>query len=269
MSEKDFIIRRLDTDSDGRYYQAVDKEGKTLWTYPSVTTIIDGAYPTGDYLMSWIRTNGLSGQFEYEEAARMGTEIHTIIERLLNGEAVPTEKLERKVKKCVQAFIDWYYEFKPRIIQTESIVYDIGLEYAGTMDLICELDYTKGKEVYKGIYIVDYKSSSTIQDKHRVQIAAYWNAAGGNHKAATLHLGNKTKAKWSFAEFEPNEFFAQFKHFQQTFRILNPDAEPKITEYPEAFALRPLESTDAQGTAPDSDSMTHIGSIPPKQPKKA
>jgi hypothetical protein len=242
--ESNITIRRVDGTSDGaRFYQGVDDQERVLWCYPSVTTILSGSVPTGSYLMKWIRDNGLSGQVIFEKAAENGTSAHEIIELLLNGGEIVTDGLEERVKKCVQSFIDWHREFKPITIATEQIVVNHEERYAGGLDYICKLDYQKGSKVYKGIYIIDWKTSSSIHDKHKYQTLAYHEAVrkqGGEYadaKAAIVHLGNRTKANWSFIPVELEHNLKGFRLFNQVYRFLNPDSRPNKTEYPKVFTL--------------------------------
>ena len=244
MKSQDIIIQRIDSEDDRRFYQGIDKDGKIHWAYPSVTTILDATVPKDNYLINWIRVNGIGGQAIFEKAAEDGTEVHEAIEVLLNGGQVPvSENMRLKVKRCIQAFIDWYNEFKPKTIATEQIVVNHQEKYAGGCDYICELDYEKldakgkVKESYKGKYVIDWKSSNSIQDKHHYQVAAYQMAVDPMAKAAIVHLGNRTKAGWSFKEVNHEESYTMFSHFNKTFQMLNPDAQPKVTEYPPAFKL--------------------------------
>ena len=246
MLKEDFI-RRADEEGSARFYSGVTElrdangeptgEEEVLWTYPSNTTVLDASYPMDSYLIKWIRENGLQGQAIFEKAAEEGTAVHVAIENLLLGKALQSFEFSSKEKKCIQAFIDWYDEFKPKIISTEHIVVNHEFKYAGTLDLVCELDYTKGKTVYKGRFIVDYKTSTSVQPKHKLQVSAYQQAEDPTAQTAILHLGNRTKAKWSFLPFDPAPQWEGFKLFKQVFEFMQPDAQPKIIEYTETFTL--------------------------------
>lgn len=244
--ENNLIIRRLDGDDENsRFYQGVTKEeGEILWTYPSVTHVLGSVYPMDDYLLKWIRTNGLSGQMEFEKAGKIGTQIHTVIESLLAGTPVRTEGLSFKVKKCVQSFLDWFEEYKPTIIDTEQIVVDHDLGVAGTRDFKCGLDYKeltptgKVKNHYEGVYTIDWKSSMSIHEQHYIQNSQYWKADGCEGKTAIVHLGNRTKKKYSFLEHDQDEYVKKFKHFNETFKLMYPNAQPQKTEYPDVFTLK-------------------------------
>lgn len=234
------FIRRLDSlDGNGRFYQGVQPDEieyeKILWTYPSVTHVIQQVYPKGTYLIKYMRDNGMTGQVEFEKAGDEGTEVHINNDRLLHGEAVQTQGVEPKILKCTKAFLDWFADADPKILKSEQILANHDLRVAGTIDLLCDI----GGE----LWLVDYKTSASLHDSQRVQVAAYWDTLKKEYpdreiKCALLHLGNKTKAKWSFADFEPAPFLDQFKHFRQTFDMLNPDAKPDETKYPEFFFIK-------------------------------
>lgn len=243
-NNNEIIVNRLDDENGGmRFYQGVAKDGTVLFTFPSVTTILDAAVPKDSYLVRWIREQGIGGQAIFETAADEGEASHISIETLLNGGTVPSEGMTPKVKKCVQAFIDWYNEFKPKIISTEQMVYNMDERYAGGCDFVCELDYEKKnakgevKESYKGTFIIDWKTSNSIHDKHFYQVAAYQRAINPKARTAIVHLGNRTKAGWSFKEFDTDKAWEYFQHYNKTFQMNYPDAQPNLKEYPAIFTL--------------------------------
>lgn len=254
-------INRLDNDTRGwRFYEGVIKkltkkaDGKVeeveerQWCYPSVTTKIGEVYPTSFYLTKWIRDHGEYGQATFEKAGDEGTDVHIAIEDLLNGAEVSTLLMEDKVKRCLLAFVDWYNEFKPEILETEHIMVNHELKYAGTKDLRARIDYQKGKTHYKGVYTIDYKTSKSVHDSQRVTTAGY--IEDENDKGAILHLGNQTKAGWSFLEFDVDKYRKQFIHFNNTFEMLYPNSDYRKLECPQVLTLKlnnnekSIDSTD-------------------------
>jgi predicted RecB family nuclease len=230
-------IKRLDNDTSGRrFYQASDKD-KVIFTYPSVTTILDETVPKDAFLIKWIREQGIGGQAIFEKAAEEGTEAHVAIEELLNGGVVPTEDMSPKVKKCVQAFIDWHELHKPETLETEQIVYNMEGRYAGGCDYVCKIgDQT---------YVIDWKTSNSIQDKHLYQVAAYRMALDTKYpdaKTAIVHLGNRNKCGFTFKEFDWKEAYKFFEHYNTTFKMNNPDVKPNIKTYPQLFKLNTNEN---------------------------
>lgn len=232
------MIYRIDNSSDGlRYYQERDDSGMVQWTYPSFTTKLSKVYPIDPYLMDYIRKEGEQGRAKFEKAGEEGTEVHIAIDRLIRGEAVDTTEMSQKVKRCISAFIAWAEEFRPKFMASETMLANHQLKVAGTRDCLAELNYTKGKTEYKGIYVIDWKTSSSLHEEHKVQVAGYWSCGDMTYKTALVHLGNKTKAGWSFSEFEPLPYYEQFKHFNKTFEMLYPDSMPITEEYPDLFKL--------------------------------
>jgi len=235
MPKMEQIIKRINT-ATGRFYSG-EVDGAKLWTYPSVTTILSAVYPSGYYLEKWIRDNGEHGRIEFEKSADQGTETHVAIEELLRGGVVPVyEEMPLKVKRGIQAFIDWYNAVKPKIIASEHIVYSDAMRYAGACDLICEID--------NEMWVVDFKTSRSLHDQHRAQVSAYAYAQkfAENPKVALLQLGNSTKKGYTWSEVDYEKFLNQFRHFKKTFDMLHPDAKPSIKEYPEFFTIEDIKS---------------------------
>ncbi len=232
------MIRRIDNSVDGwRFYEQLNEKGERTHCYPSNTTKIDAVYPKDAFLVQWIREQGLGGQAIFERAGEEGTEAHVAIDALIRKKKVATEFMSLKVKRSVQAFLDWVQEFKPEFIASEEMLINHEYKFAGTRDLLCRLNYVDGKNKYIGVYCIDYKTSKSIHEKHKIQDAGYWACGDPTDKTAILHLGNNTKNGWSFLEFDPVKYFEQFKHFNKTFEMLYPNSEPKIEDYPEFFSL--------------------------------
>ena len=234
------IIRRIDGSTEGfRFYEGVnDATGEQEWCFPSCTTVIDAVYPKDSYLIQWIREQGLGGQAIFEKAGEEGTEAHIAIDALIQGKEVRTEGMSEKAKRCVQAFLDFCDEMKPEFLKSEEMLANKELGFAGTRDVLIKLNYEKGKTKYQGTYCVDYKTSQSVHDKHRIQNVGYWTCGEPTDKVAILHLGNRTKAGWSFLEYEIEPYLTQLKHFVQTFKLLFPNAKPTIRTYPDFFSLK-------------------------------
>ena len=135
----------------------------------------------------------IAHRLKKEKAGELGTGVHKLIETLCN-EAIQANggllKPDTKSDNAqVQKFIDWALEKNVRFIESEKMVYSRESWYAGTFDLILEID---GKK-----YIADIKTSSGIYPEAYLQMAAYQNALAemGEHEdiqgAAVINLDKK------------------------------------------------------------------------------
>lgn len=128
-----------------------------------------------------------------EDAGLKGTDIHSKVESLVKeaiqangGLLAPDTKSDTPQ---VQKFIDWALENKVKFIDSEKSVYSRESWYAGTFDLVLEID---GKK-----YIADVKTSSGIYPEAFLQMAAYQNALeemgehGDIQGAAVINLDKK------------------------------------------------------------------------------
>ena len=229
-------IRRIEViEYDERFYQLGDKY------FPSVTYVLGLAYPSGGGLTRWIGDVGNKRAEEIrDEAGEDGSYVHDAIDRMIKGEQIKGEDIDKlfkksdrilKIKRCLKAFLDFYKEYKPIILSTEFTVVNINEKYAGTVDLKCIIN---DKE-----YIIDYKTSKSISVEHKVQLAAY-NQADNENKAniAILHLGNTTIKGYSFLEVkEKEQYYNQFNITNKLFQEIYPDAKPKINIFPLEFFL--------------------------------
>lgn len=97
-------------------------------------------------------------------AAEMGSKIHDWIEKYVAGES-PPEPLHEGMKKATQSFVEWYKTQNIRPLFTEKRLCSVNYEFAGTADLVCELD---GK-----LTILDWKTGSGIYPEMFLQLGAY------------------------------------------------------------------------------------------------
>lgn len=99
---------------------------------------------------------------ERDKAARRGTRIHQVLEAAAHGD--PTD-CPRDLLPMAQQAVDLLDREGVRTVETEARGYNRGLWYAGTIDLIADIN---GKT-----WLLDWKSSRSIHETHIMQIAAY------------------------------------------------------------------------------------------------
>jgi hypothetical protein len=102
-----------------------------------------------------------------DKAAGIGTEVHAVVEASLKGQPLPRISTEEALAAC-NAFMDWRQKHDIRPIANEQILFSKEWWYAGTADIIAEID---GQ-----VTIADIKTSSGIYPEMFMQIAAYTNA---------------------------------------------------------------------------------------------
>lgn len=212
--------------------------------FPSVTTVI-GILGKGDALLGWaakcavayVRDNiekmGLEttlklAEFQWrearEEAADIGTEIHTLIHKYIKFGKDAAGIMRPEVENGFLAFLDWEKEHKVQWISTELQIVSRTHGYAGTLDAICLFD---GKK-----YLIDFKSSKGFYDGYDMQLAAYRiGAAENGHQTegcGILRLDKETGLpEWKdYSDIQDqagNAFLAlvRFYYLQKNWRLKN------------------------------------------------
>lgn len=103
------------------------------------------------------------------KSADWGILTHLTLQRVISGEK---KKVDAKIVPSVRAFLKWQKEHSFKVSDPardiERRVYDRDFLYAGTIDLLAEIDGVRG--------IVDIKTSSGIWEEYFLQTAAYMNA---------------------------------------------------------------------------------------------
>lgn len=193
------------TTLDERFY----RRESDLKIIPSATWIAS-CYPKGVGFYRWLAEHGWDeAEAIKQEAGERGSKVHHGIESLLKGQTIRHDQamlnvetnLEEEISvseyECLVSFRDWFIETWPRIILTESLVFNDEENYAGTMDCKCEID---GE-----IWILDFKTSQNIWPSHELQLSAYRHAPENADvkRTAILQVGyRRNKRKYKFTEVE-------------------------------------------------------------------
>lgn len=99
-----------------------------------------------------------------DRAKARGTRCHEIAEEYLLVGEIDIDEIETEYIPYVQQFVLWVKTYRPKVLYTEKRLW--GKDFAGTLDLICEID---GK-----IINVDYKFTSAMDKKSlSVQLEGY------------------------------------------------------------------------------------------------
>lgn len=227
-----------------RWYMKTLENGE-IKEYPSVTWI-GGYCPKGIGYYKWLAQNGWNdAETIKEERGNEGYKVHKGIESLLLGNKIgiddtlpnadgEQEKITLSEYEAIMSFAEWHREVKPETIDSEIVVFNDELMYAGTVDFVCKID---GK-----VTIVDFKISNDVYDSHRAQVSAYkpaYEQLSGNKvdNLAILQLNykrNKTK-KWKYneVEYDLDLFLAAKKFWQQ--ECANVKIQQK--DYPTSISL--------------------------------
>jgi len=236
MKKYDIVIKATETE----HYYWVDG----VWA-PATTHILDMAAPKEFGLIEFFKNNTAEDIKRISDTAKAnGSAVHDACERLLNGEEVSLQDLDKRGKDAIVAFLLWYDEVKPRDYLTEHTVASCSPLYAGTLDLVASID---GKRC-----IVDFKTNKGgIYFSNKLQVMAYKKAyeeTTGEKIDATyiLRLGSQHKSgyEWKLVD-DVTE--ADFVKVYDTYITMNggklPEP-PEIEIYPEKIKLPRIDLRD-------------------------
>ena len=109
---------------------------------------------------------------EKKDAGDTGNAVHEFLHQFARAKIDRTEAPElpadRKVRKCIKGFLDWYKAHKVVFIESERVVYSMRYDYVGTLDAIALVDSI--------VTLIDYKTSEHLYPAFIMQVAGYWNA---------------------------------------------------------------------------------------------
>ena len=189
---------------------------------PGVTTVLQGLGWNKGALMYWAWDQGRNGKDFREtkdDAADLGTLVHTLIEAEMRGTPTPTIPLEMKEKaeNGLLGFYEWRDAFKLESTGSEVALVSEQYKYGGTIDYPCLLN---GRRV-----ILDLKTSKDVYADHRIQLAAYgalWNETHPDDPATGYHLLRVGKEDGGFAHYywpSLTDEFEAFYHLAELYRL--------------------------------------------------
>ncbi len=148
-----------------------------LW-YPRVTSICNIIAKPG--LERWLanQPSFIAMERKRKKITDWGILIHNTIEKILLKE---NPEIKPNIRPSILAFLDWLNSNKIKVIDIEKRVLSKQNVYAGTFDVLAEINGKLG--------ILDLKTSKEIWDDHFIQTAAYFNAYNEKNK-------QKAKTHW-------------------------------------------------------------------------
>jgi len=231
---------------DTRFYKRKDKY------YPSVTYVLS-FIPKSKIFIDWIREKGDESETIVKAAAEKGKQTHGAIERLLEGEEIlwindqGNANYSLEVWQMILKFKEFWEIHKPKLIASEVHTFSDKYEFAGTVDLVLEMN--------SELWLVDIKTSNYIHPVYHFQTAAYtqaWNECYDTPivRRGVLWLKSQTRKAdksgknvqgkgWKLIE-SPRGFEKDFESFQLFHQVYKHEVdyeEPYFNIFPTSAKL--------------------------------
>lgn len=252
---KKSVTRILDIDPTSKRVSILDNRfySRNQDYYPSVTSILQ-FMPKGKFFETWLKDVGHNADIIAKKAADEGTQVHDAIEKYLKGEKIQWLNEEgysnysMDVWKLILKFHDFWTTYKPILIESEIHLFSDQYKYAGTCDLVVEIDNVR--------WLLDIKTSNSIHTSMDLQLAAYaqaWNETFEEkiEKTGIIWLksskrgegkGDKIQGKgWEI--YEPTRTFEEnlrlFNSIHELFKLEYPNPKPSSEQFPIEIQLDP------------------------------
>ena len=242
---------------------------------PSVTTYL--GFNIDPFIPKWRGDVGnVYADYISQRALNLGSEIHAIIDAVNNGYCAiynpaknpnygiaQLEQLKQETNgmlKIIESqevalqlsrFQKVLETFQPKILQSETIVYNLKKMYAGTLDQVWKLpaiNLELGRNKYNipaGNYIVDIKTGKNInENQYWSQLAAYANAESISAMkikgAIILHLNSGTRTGIEGVKLfvkskkDLKTYFNYFLRTRDNYLLVN-NPQPTLYELPVFF----------------------------------
>lgn len=117
-----------------------------------------------------------------------GTEAHALVEEFLKGRQGQISDASQEARNAYEAFVRWFTETKPQVLNVEEVIYSKHYEYAGTYDCmlgigekVCLADYkttNASRKAPNGVYAENFLQLGAYALAHEEQ-RAYEEKKGG------------------------------------------------------------------------------------------
>jgi len=243
------------TTPDERWYAKALKPEKDITSMadyrfvPSVTWIA-GHYPKGIGFYKWLADRGWDEAEALKNAAgNKGSKVHQAIGMYLTGSEIKMddsfandngkpEELTIEEYDCILSFTEWYKTLiSPKLLASEITVFNDIEGYAGTVDLLLEID--------KEVWLIDFKTGQQIWPEYELQISAYKHATlpvNGNVKLGILQIGyRRNKNGYKFTEIDDK--YDLFLSAKKIWANETAGEKPKQKDYPLSVKLGEVSRT--------------------------
>jgi hypothetical protein len=246
---KKSVKRLLEVDTEGKRVSILDNRYyyKDEKYYPSVTSILQ-YMPKGKFFENWLKDVGHNADVIARKAADEGTQVHNAIERYLQGEKIHFlneegySKYSLDVWKMILKFHEFWTNFKPTLIESEIHLYSNIYTFAGTCDLVLEINGEK--------WLLDIKTSNSLHVSQDLQLSAYaqaWNELFEekidrigiiwlkSSKRGEDKKNNKMQGKgWEIYESDKSieENLKIFQYVHELYKLEHPDPKPVSEHFP-------------------------------------
>jgi PD-(D/E)XK nuclease superfamily len=162
-----------------------------------------------------------ASQKELTRAGDIGTEVHALVEWTIRTElmqkAGPSPKIRDAAQWAFMAWEDWKRSVHLKPIAVEQVVYSTKYGYAGTLDLLAEVNGV--------LTVIDWKTGKAVYSEAHLQNAAYRQAIremghGDPKQGIVVRLPKNTEDPEFQAVIADDETssFETFKHVQQLWK---------------------------------------------------
>jgi hypothetical protein len=244
---KKSITRILNVDPNSKRVSVLDNRFYTRFDeyYPSVTNILQ-FMPKGKFFETWLKDVGHNADIIARKAANEGTQVHDAIEKYVAGEKITWLNSEGysnyslDVWKLILKFHEFWSVYKPTLLASEIHLFSDIYKYAGTCDLVVEIDGVR--------WLLDIKTSKSIHTSMDLQLAAYaqaWNETFEEKiektgiiwlKSSKQKEGKKgTMQGKGWEIYQPPRTFEEnlklFHNIHELYRLEHPDPKPFIHDF--------------------------------------
>lgn len=172
-------------------YKIMSADGTSIASKPKGVTTILGKVISKD-LMGWavdcaveylkaklpvvtqkdLDEAALAYTVKRDAGASTGTEAHALVEAFLKKGNVEIQGASQEAQNATNAFIKWFNEAKPEIINVEEVIYSKEFQFAGTYDCMLKID--------DKVYLCDLKTTNSsrkasagVYAENYLQLGAY------------------------------------------------------------------------------------------------
>lgn len=238
---------------DERFYADPKKANKRTGNnfFPAYHFVVAHGAPENIGLSNWKKDKGHFTDYILKRSQVIGSYVHDAIDMMIKYKFELT-KAEiasnpawhdasevKRVYDCLKGFLSFMRDEEPQIISSEKMM--CAEDFGFTLDLKCRLK----SDDYKNVWIVDWKTSKSVNDDHKMQVSVMRKEVGAD-RAAVVVLGSKGKGGYTKTAIpvKDHDFWCKkFNAIKETAYvefIKRGTIAPRVDDTPDVFSLKDI-----------------------------
>ncbi len=249
-----------------RWYYEYDFDTDDVQFYPSVTSILNTAYPTPEFIIKLKADMGIAKYNQWlSEKAHLGTFIHEELSDIMLFGEYQFDKLSKRIEEYAEKnnlrfnYKWWHFKAKDYLmcfmkffedVQIEPLAVELPIKYwneeyhlgyASLIDCVAYINVKKGRKTERKLAIIDWKTGSNVFPTHELQLqmydVAFYDTYGMEADVMLNVFPNTTLTNYKTKMYDEINDVSKIMHYVDFYHKQHSEPKNILTTYNDAYVL--------------------------------